>query len=207
MTPQSTKRRLQFFVPRDTPRSPTPIRQSSIDQSPDTRQSASPTGAATPPDSTKTSATRESRLVCSPPCDLVSTLTNLRATLDGIIDSHSCACAELHDSRDSQEPRNSQDGERTRENSLSPEEYIGLHEAKGLALRATLRPLAEPTPPVSVDGPPPSGTDLGVVLAAAFHSADAPGKKDLRARAKRENVVATFEGEVRRLGARARGLA
>jgi len=208
-TPSSTKRRLRFFTPRATPRSPTPVRRPSIDRSSDTRQSVSPTDAATSPDSTKTSASSEPKLVRSSPCDLVDRLTDLRAALDGIIDSHRRDCPGLHDSEDSQGPRDSQDGERTRENSLSPEEYIGLHEAKGLALRATLGPLAGRTPPTSIDRPPPSHTDLnlGAVLAAAFHSADPSGKKDLRARAKRENVVATFEGEVRRLGACAKGLA
>lgn len=120
--------------------------------------------------------------------------------------------------------------DRTRENSLSPEEYLGVHEARGLALRATVHP---PTPPSSSSpfcprppgfpssiGACPSDADvsssdakeevlprptLAGALAADFHSTDGPGKKVIRARAKQGKITAAFEQEVRRLGALAKG--
>lgn len=125
------------------------------------------------------------------------------------------------------------DCDKTRENSLSPEEYLGVHEAKDLALRATVRPITPPdqsSPPrgrlVSTgtsiellpssaddfDAPQPDveeslpATSLAANLAAGFHSADASEKKEIRKRAKRENVVAAFEEEIRRIGILARTL-
>lgn len=125
------------------------------------------------------------------------------------------------------------DCDKTRENSLSPEEYLGLHEAKDLALRATVRPITPPdqSPPphrrLASTGTPiellPSSADdfgapqpdveeslpaisLAAILAADFHSADASERKEIRKRAKQENVVAAFEEEIRRIGILARTL-
>jgi hypothetical protein len=124
------------------------------------------------------------------------------------------------------------DYNKTRENSPSPEEYLGIYEAKDLALRATvrlitppdpsslpLRPLTStgtsvelllssasefdaPQPDVEEESPP--ATNLAAVLAASFHSADSSEKKEIRKRAKRENVVVAFEEEIRRIGILAR---
>jgi hypothetical protein len=53
----------------------------------------------------------------------------------------------------------------------------------------------------------PTAGSLAAILATDFHSADASEKKEIRKRAKRENVVAAFEEEIRRIGTLARTLA
>lgn len=165
--------------------------------------------------SSTASAPSNSGLVCSPPSDLIRCLVDVRDRVDAFLNSHCQA-----------------DGDRTRENSLSPEEYISIHQARGSTLPGATT--APPTPPdrsspsnvrrncveTCVETPPSnadvsstdvvkeaSTADLATTLATDFHSVDASGKKIVRARAKSENVVAAFEEEVRRIGARIRARA
>jgi hypothetical protein len=210
VTPPSPKRRLQFF---GSGHAASP----SIDQ-PSVRKLSGDFGSPVLPTTVTTKplavTTSNSSFVCSQPSDLIGCLVDIRARLDRIIDSYSQV-----------------NSDRTRQNSLSPEEYIGIHESRGLALRATAGP---PTPPdrlspsnplasyvetcievspldahtpssdVEKDPRDSSVAGLAATLAADFHSANASEKKDLRTRARRGNVVAAFEEEVRRVGALAR---
>jgi hypothetical protein len=159
---------------------------------------------------------------------LVASLTEIQAQLSRLI-----AIYGEEDTRGQQEEKQV-DYDKTRENSLLPEEYLGIYEAKDLALRATIRPITPPdqsSPPLrpltstrtsvelllssadEFDAPQPNveeesplAISLAAILAAAFHSADASEKKEIRKRAKRENVVAAFEEEIRRIGILARTL-
>jgi hypothetical protein len=166
------------------------------------------------------------RLIRSPYPGLVAGLTEIQTKLDQLITAYS-----EEDVRN--QPKEKQVGcDKTRETSLSPEEYLGIHRAKDLALRATLRPITPPdrsSPPypqlastgTSVELLPPSADEfdapqpdveeesppaisLAAILAAGFYSADAFEKKEIRKRAKQENVVAAFEEEIRRIGILAR---
>ena len=168
-------------------------------------------------------------LIHSPHPELVAGLTEIRTKLDWLIATYG-----EEDTRGQQEEKQV-DCDKTRENSLSPEEYLGIHEAKDLALRATVRPITPPdqsSPPLlpltstgtsvellpssadefdapqpDVEGVSPPAISLAAVLAAGFHSADASEKKEIRKRAKRENVVAAFEEEICRIGILAKTLA
>jgi hypothetical protein len=114
---------------------------------------------------------------------------------------------------------------------------LGIQKARDLALHTTTRPItppdqsSPPRPQPTCEGTPvevlPSSTNdidvidtslpgvekdlppasLAAILATDFHSADASEKKDIRKRAKRENVVAAFEEEIRRIGTLARTFA
>ncbi|KAM0714672.1 hypothetical protein Q7P37_009970 [Cladosporium fusiforme] len=204
LSPPQTKRRLDFFRSRDivAPTAEDPLSRKSIESC---VTSSSPTLKA-----------GKGNQIRSPPSSLFAELSNLRAKLDELIEEHGDNGVE--DRREITLERNDE----TRGNSLSPEEYIGIHEARGLALRAAARP---PTPPdrspsphpqplsavdrsesspadpgaslldVRRDLPPP--VNLAAALAADFHSADASGKKDIRTRARRGNVVAAFEEELK----------
>lgn len=200
-TPPSTKRRLNFFTPATS--LPPPVEAATCGERSEDPPATEPTAV---------DVVGAEHILSSPP-GLIDGLVDIRAKLDGLIGA---LC---------------EGGDRTRENSLSPEEYLGIHEAKGLALRAVARP---PTPPSSsspaCSGPPgvgalieisPSDADvsssdareeappplpLASTLAADFHAADGPGKKAIRARAKQATVTAAFEQEVRRIGALARRL-
>ena len=160
---------------------------------------------------------------------LLAGLIEVQTKLNWLI----AACGE-QDTRGQQEEKQV-DCDKTRENSLSPEEYLGIHEAKDLALRATVRPITPPdqsSPPLlpltstgtsvellpssadesdapqpDVEEVSPPAISLAAVLAAGFHSADASEKKEIRKRAKRENVVAAFEEEICRIGILAKTLA
>lgn len=168
-------------------------------------------------------------LIHSPHPGLVAGLTEIQTKLNWLI----AAYGEEH-TRGQQEEKQV-DCDKTRENSLSPEVYLGIHEAKDLALRATVRPITPPdqsSPPLrpltstgtsvellpssadefdapqpNVEGESPPAISLAAILAAGFHSADASEKKEIRKRAKRENVVAAFEEEIRRIGILARTFA
>jgi len=210
-TPPSTKRRLPSFGACDG--APPSIgrqlgKERCEERSGDLRTAIPPTTPGT---------TSHSALACSPPSDPVDFLLDIRAKIDRFVGSI-----------------RGQEADRTRENSLSPEEYIGIHEARGLSLRAaveapTLRdrssqpePLSPrvetsleacspdagpPLPDVERDLPPrdlPS-PPLASTLAAGFHSADSPGKKAIRTQAKQGKITAAFERELRRIGERSRG--
>lgn len=211
-TPPSTKRQLRFFEAGDE-RSPrdrqpggllTPIQFS---EPPSASSAVTARSACTPVTAV---ADSRSRSVSSPPPDPIELLVDIRAGLDRFFDALR---------------RREADADRTRENSLSPQEYIGIHEAKGLSLRAIVetptlpdrssQPAAlPPRQEASVEVCPP-GADtsfsadkrdvpspsLASTLAADFHSADGPGKKAARKRARQENITAAFEQEVCRLGA------
>lgn len=198
-TPPSTKRRLHFFAP--VPTIPATVAEVSGEGGLELSSQTEPADAGV----VKVDRIRSS------PLRLIDSLVDARAKLDEIIGG---LC---------------EDGDRTRENSLSPEEYLGIHEAKGLALRAVTSP---PTPP-SLSSPIRSGPlrvevsgedcrsdadvsssdakeeealplTLASKLAADFHSADGAGKKAIRARARQNEVTAAFEQEVCRIGSLAR---
>ena len=61
-------------------------------------------------------------------------------------------------------------------------------------------------PQPDVEGENPLATNLAAVLAASFYLADSSKKKEIRKRAKRENVVVAFEEEIHRIGILARTL-
>lgn len=214
-TPPPTKRRLDFFGPRDVVLPSTNKTSCRKDER----------AYVTPAPSTLNA--EKADLVRSPPLRLIADLVDIRARLDDFI----AAWGDIDVS--SQQEDKHADCDKTRENSLSPEEYLGVHEAKDLALRATVRPITPPdqsSPPrgrlastgTSVellpssaddfDAPQPDvqeglpATSLAAILAAGFHSADASEKKEIRKRAKQENVVAAFEEEIRRIGILARTL-
>lgn len=157
------------------------------------------------PEPTKADVVKADR-VRSSPRRWVDSLIDARAKLDELIGTF---C---------------EDGERTRENSLSPEEYLGIQEAKDLALRAAVHPLTPPSGSSlpSSFGPRPSGVKTSIEaspsdpidnspplalaskLATDFHSADGSGRKAIRTQAKQGKITAAFEQEVRRVGALAR---
>lgn len=202
-TPPSTKRRLNFFTPASC--IPLEERVEPLSKPEPTKSTVEPV--------VEPVVLEPDRTPSSPP-GLIDGLVDIRTKLDELIGN----LCEADD--------------RTRENSLSPEEYLGIHEAKGLALRAAVHP---PTPPSSSspscpqsfavgapigacpsdadvsssdarEGAPPP-TTLASTLAASFHSADGPGKKAIRAQARQGKITAAFEQELRGIAARARGYA
>jgi hypothetical protein len=162
---------------------------------------------------------------------LVAGLIDIQTRLNKLI----AACSE--ENLSGQQEDKQADCDETRENSLSPEEYLGIQEARDLALHTTTRPITPPGRPSPPRPQPtceetpvevsPSSTDdidvidtslpgverdllptsLAAILATDFHSADASEKKEIRKRAKREDVVAAFEEEIRRIGTLTRTLA
>jgi hypothetical protein len=206
--------------------------------------SASVAGGVVPPTTSVTSYRRDGEayvtpasstlddgkvsLIQSPHPGLVAGLTEIQTKLNQLIATYS------EEDVMGQQEEKQVDRDKTRENSLSPEEYLGIRKAKDLALRATVRPITSPnqsSPPhrqlastgTSVE-PLPSSADefdapepdveeesppaisLAAILAAGFHSADASEKKEIRKRVKQEDVVAAFEEEIRRIGVLARTL-
>jgi hypothetical protein len=202
-TPPSAKRRLDFFT---LASSIAPSGLTSLEER------VEPLSRPGPTKSVVESVVVEPDPSPSSPPGLIDGLVDIRTKLDELIGN----LCEADD--------------RTRENSLSPEEYLGIHEAKGLALRAAVHP---PTPPSSSSpscprsfavgastGACPSDADvsssdareeapapttLASTLAASFHSADGPGKKAIRAKAKQGKITAAFEQELCGIAARARG--
>jgi hypothetical protein len=168
-------------------------------------------------------------LIYSPHPGLVASLTEIQTKLNWLIATYG-----KEDTRGQQEEKQV-DCDKTQENSLSPEEYLGIHKAKDLALRATTRPITPldqsslplrpltstgtsvrllpssaddfnaPQPDVERESPP--AISLATILAAGFHLANASEKKEIRKRAKQENVVTAFEEEIGRIGNLARTLA
>jgi hypothetical protein len=161
-------------------------------------------------------------LTYSPHPGLVASLTEIQTQLSRLIAVYG------EEDTGSQQEEKQVDCNKTRENSLLPEEYLSIHEAKDLALRATVRPITPPdqsSPPLRLltstgtsvelllssanefDAPQPDieeesllAISLAAILAAAFYSADASEKKEICKQAKRENVVIAFEEEIRGIG-------
>lgn len=215
-TPLPTKRQLHFFELRDV-------------VLPTTNRSLYPKDKeayVTPALSTLDAGKVD--LVRLPHLGMIAYLVKIQARLDQVIATYSG-----EDLSRQQEDKKT-DSDKTRENSLSPNEYLGIHKAKDLALHATARPITPPNqssplrPQLTclgtfVEIPPLSSHDidpllpavekdllpvsLAATLAADFHSANASKKKEIRIRAKQENVVAAFEEEIRRIGTLARALA
>ena len=107
-------------------------------------------------------------LIHSPYPELVASLTEIRTKLDWLIATYG-----EEDTRGQQEEKQV-DYDKTRENSLSPEEYLGIHEAKDLALRATVRPITpsdQSSPPLR----PLTSTGTSVeLLPLSANESDAP---------------------------------
>jgi hypothetical protein len=215
VTPPPTKRRLNFFTLGGAGPPSTSVTSYRKDEE------AYVTPASSTLDVGKVGLTH------SPRPELIAGLTEIRTKLNQLIADYG-----EEDIRERQEEKQV-DCDKTRENSLSPEEYLGIHEAKDLALQATVRPITTPdlsSPPhrrlastgTSIERLPSSadGLDapqsdveeglpaisLAAILAASFHSANASEKKEIRRQAKQENVVAAFEEEIRRIGILARTL-
>ncbi|GAB7336947.1 hypothetical protein MBLNU13_g02312t1, partial [Cladosporium sp. NU13] len=208
-TPPPTKRRLNFFTSRGVVSAATSVTSCRED------------GEAYVIPASSTLDDRKVGLIHSPHPGLVAGLTEIQTQLNRLI-----AVYGREDTRGQQEEKQV-DCDKTRENSLSPEEYLGIYQARDLALRATLRPIAPPdlsspthrrlastgpsveplpssaneldAPQPDVEGESPPAISLATILAAGFHSADASEKKEIRKRAKQENVVTAFEEEICRL--------
>jgi hypothetical protein len=217
-TPPPTKRRLDFFGTRDV-----------VLPSTDKTSCRKDEGAYVTPAPSTLNA-EKADLVHSPPLGLIADLVDIRARLDDFI----AAWGDIDVS--SQQEDKHADCDKTRENSLSPEEYLGTYQTNDLALHTTAGLITTPDPSsplrpqstcagASTEISSPSTNDIDAVdaslpgvervlppisraaiLAADFHSADIPKRKEIRTRAKRENVVAAFEEEVRRIGALAKAL-
>lgn len=215
-TPPPTKRRLNFFTSRGVVSAATSVTSCRED------------GEAYVIPASSTLDDRKVGLIHSPHPGLVAGLTEIQTQLNRLI-----AVYGREDTRGQQEEKQV-DCDKTRENSLSPEEYLGIYQARDLALRATLRPIAPPdlsspthrrlastgpsveplpssaneldAPQPDVEGESPPAISLATILAAGFHSADASEKKEIRKRAKQENVVTAFEEEICRVGALAKTL-
>jgi hypothetical protein len=162
---------------------------------------------------------------------LVAGLTDIQTRLNKLISAYS------GEDLSGQQKDKQADCDETRENSLSPEEYLGIQKARDLALHTTTRPItppdqsSPPRPQPTCEGTPvevlPSSTNeidvidtslpgvekdlppasLAAILATDFYSANTSEKKEIRKRAKRENVVIAFEEEIRRIGTLTRTLA
>ena len=107
-------------------------------------------------------------LIRSPHPELIAGLTEIRTKLNQLIAAYG-----EEEVRGQQEEKQV-DCDKTRENSLSPEEYLGVHEAKDLALRATVRPI---TPPDQSSPPcrPLASTGTSVeLLPSSANKFDAP---------------------------------
>jgi hypothetical protein len=162
--------------------------------------------------------------------ELVAGLTEIRTKLNQLITAY--GEEDVRGQQERKQEGKQVDCDKTWENNLSPEEYLGIHEVKDVALRASVRPITPPdrsSPPYrqlastgtsielllssadDLDAPQPDveerlpTTSLASILAAGFHSAET-SQKEIRKRAKQENVVAAIEEEIRRIGTLARTL-